>query len=291
MIPNMYKIAGELNSFVMHVAARSVAAHALSIFGDHSDVMACRQTGFGMLASGSIQEAHDFACISQAAEPSLARALHPLLRRVPLLARAFEDRGADRRRPALHDRRGSRQGAPRPRRSRPTGRSCAERHRIRTPSSRLERHATASTTPAPDSSRPRWTGSLRGSVAAITSLTTWAPAGGADRRPDGFRRRDRPRDRRVADRQGREGRPAQGPPLPAVRRGGLHQRHCRRPYEGDRGPRPNEGAGRPRRSPLPRRRDRASGRPATGASPRCRRIRSSWPAVTGSHRRSSPRPW
>lgn len=67
MIPNMYKIAGELSPFVMHVAARSVATHALSIFGDHSDVMACRQTGFAMLSSASVQEAHDFAAISQTA--------------------------------------------------------------------------------------------------------------------------------------------------------------------------------------------------------------------------------
>jgi len=67
MIPNMYKIAGELTSFCMHVSARTVATHALSIFGDHSDVMACRQTGFALLASGSVQEAHDFACIGQAA--------------------------------------------------------------------------------------------------------------------------------------------------------------------------------------------------------------------------------
>ncbi|HPS79709.1 MAG TPA: hypothetical protein PLS53_16240, partial [Thermoanaerobaculaceae bacterium] len=67
MIPNMYKIAGELTSFCMHVSARTVAAHALSIFGDHSDVMACRQTGFAMLSSGSVQEAHDFAIIAQAA--------------------------------------------------------------------------------------------------------------------------------------------------------------------------------------------------------------------------------
>ncbi len=67
MIPNMYKIAGELNAFSMHVSARTVATHALSIFGDHSDVMACRQTGFALIASGSVQEAHDFACISQAA--------------------------------------------------------------------------------------------------------------------------------------------------------------------------------------------------------------------------------
>jgi pyruvate-ferredoxin/flavodoxin oxidoreductase len=65
MIPNMYKIAGELTPFCMHVAARTVATHALSIFGDHSDVMACRQTGFAMLASSSVQEAHDMACVAQ----------------------------------------------------------------------------------------------------------------------------------------------------------------------------------------------------------------------------------
>jgi pyruvate-ferredoxin/flavodoxin oxidoreductase len=67
MVPNMYKVAGELTPFVMHVAARTLATHALSIFGDHSDVMACRQTGFAMLSSSSVQEAHDMACISQAA--------------------------------------------------------------------------------------------------------------------------------------------------------------------------------------------------------------------------------
>lgn len=67
MIPNMYKIAGELTPFVMHVAARTLATHALSIFGDHSDVMACRQTGFAMLCSGSVQEAHDFAAVAHAA--------------------------------------------------------------------------------------------------------------------------------------------------------------------------------------------------------------------------------
>jgi len=63
----MYKIAGELTSFCMHVAARTLATHALSIFGDHSDVMACRQTGFALLCAGSVQEAHDFACLGQAA--------------------------------------------------------------------------------------------------------------------------------------------------------------------------------------------------------------------------------
>lgn len=66
MIPNLYKIAGELTSSVIHVAARSLAAHALSIFGDHSDVMAVRSTGFALLGSASVQEAQDFALIAQA---------------------------------------------------------------------------------------------------------------------------------------------------------------------------------------------------------------------------------
>ncbi len=67
MIPNMYKIAGELTSTVFHVAARSLAAQGLSIFGDHQDVMAVRSTGFAQLASASVQEAHDQALIAQAA--------------------------------------------------------------------------------------------------------------------------------------------------------------------------------------------------------------------------------
>jgi pyruvate-ferredoxin/flavodoxin oxidoreductase len=67
MIPNMYKIAGELTSTVFHVTARALAPHALSIFGDQSDVMATRQTGFALIASNSVQEAHDMALIAQAA--------------------------------------------------------------------------------------------------------------------------------------------------------------------------------------------------------------------------------
>ncbi len=65
MIPNMYKIAGELTSTVFHVAARSIAAQGLSIFGDHQDVMAVRQTGWALVSSTSVQEAHDFAAIAQ----------------------------------------------------------------------------------------------------------------------------------------------------------------------------------------------------------------------------------
>lgn len=67
MIPNLYKIAGELTPFVLHVAARTLATHALSIFGDHSDVMAVRQTGVALLASNTVQEAHDLALIAQMA--------------------------------------------------------------------------------------------------------------------------------------------------------------------------------------------------------------------------------
>ena len=66
MIPNMYKIAGELTSTVFHIAARSLATQGLSIFGDHSDVMATRATGWAMLFSNSVQEVMDFALIAQA---------------------------------------------------------------------------------------------------------------------------------------------------------------------------------------------------------------------------------
>lgn len=66
MIPNLYKIAGELHPFVIHVAARTLATHALSIFGDHSDVMACRQIGLAMLCSSSVQEAQDMAAVAHA---------------------------------------------------------------------------------------------------------------------------------------------------------------------------------------------------------------------------------
>ena len=67
MLPNMYKIAGELTPNVIHVATRSIATHALSVFGDHSDIMAVRQSGYAILGSSSVQEAQDFALISQLA--------------------------------------------------------------------------------------------------------------------------------------------------------------------------------------------------------------------------------
>ena len=67
MLPNMFKIAGELTASVMYVAARSLATQALSIFGDHQDVMAARSTGYAMLSAASVQEAHDLAVVAQAA--------------------------------------------------------------------------------------------------------------------------------------------------------------------------------------------------------------------------------
>ena len=67
MIPNMYKIAGELTPTVFHVTARAIAAQGLSIFGDHSDVMACRSTGWAMLSASGVQETMDMAAVSHAA--------------------------------------------------------------------------------------------------------------------------------------------------------------------------------------------------------------------------------
>ena len=87
MIPNMYKIAGELTPVVFHVAARSLATQALSIFGDHSDVMATRATGFALLASNSVQEAQDMALVAHAFDPRGTCAVPALFRPLPHLAR------------------------------------------------------------------------------------------------------------------------------------------------------------------------------------------------------------
>ena len=91
MLPNMYKIAGELTPCVFHVTARAIATQALSIFGDHSDVMSARMVGFAMLAAASVQEAHDLALVAQAATLEVARPGHVLLRRIPHLARGEQD--------------------------------------------------------------------------------------------------------------------------------------------------------------------------------------------------------
>ena len=92
MIPNVYKIAGELLPAVFHVSARTVAAQSLNIFGDHSDVMACRQTGFAMLAEGNVQEVMDLAPVAHLSAIKGRRPLHQLLRRLPYLSRDPEGR-------------------------------------------------------------------------------------------------------------------------------------------------------------------------------------------------------
>ena len=105
MIPNMFKIAGELTPTVFHVSARTVATHALSIFGDHSDVMATRSTGFALLASNTVQEVMDMALDRPGRHARVAHPVRPLLRRLPDLPRGHEDRGAHGRGHARHDRR------------------------------------------------------------------------------------------------------------------------------------------------------------------------------------------
>ena len=91
MIPNMFKIAGELLPCVLHVTARAVATHALSIFGDHSDVMAVRSTGWGLLCASSVQEAQDLALDRARGDAEIANPVRALLRRVPHLARGLQD--------------------------------------------------------------------------------------------------------------------------------------------------------------------------------------------------------
>ena len=88
MIPNMYKMAGELLPAVFHVSARALATSSLSIFGDHQDVMATRQTGFALLAEGSVQEVMDLAGV---AHYQRSRTVPELLRRLPYLPRNPED--------------------------------------------------------------------------------------------------------------------------------------------------------------------------------------------------------
>ena len=150
MIPNMYKIAGELTSTVFHVSARSLACQALSIFGDHSDVMATRSTGLAMLASASVQEVMDMALIAQAAT---------LESRMPFLHffdgfrtshEVTKITHADRRRDPRDDRRRARDRAPRARADPRPSRSSAARPRTRTSISRAARPSTRSTQRRPD---------------------------------------------------------------------------------------------------------------------------------------------
>ena len=181
MIPNMYKIAGELTSAVLHVAARSLAAQGLSIFGDHSDVMAVRQTGFALLASASVQEAHDLALVAQAATLADPGAVRALLRRVSHLARAEHDRDA---RPTRTCGRWSPEELVRAHRGAGavarSGRSSAAPRRTRTSTSRRARPSTRSTPASPRWCRTRWTSS----ASAPAATTGWSTTA-ATPRPSG----------------------------------------------------------------------------------------------------------
>ena len=174
MIPNMFKIAGELTPAVIHVAARTIATHALSIFGDHSDVMHARTTGWAMLAAGSVQEAHDFALVAHAAT---LRSRVPFLHffdgfrtshEINKIAVLDDDdlRALVRDDDVLAFRaRGLTPGR---------ARSCAAPPRTRTSSSRRARRRTRSTWPCPASSRRSWTSSPSAPAAGTASSTTTA---------------------------------------------------------------------------------------------------------------------
>ena len=152
MLPDMFKIAGELTPFVMHVAARAIATHALSIFGDHSDVMAARGTGFAMLCSSDVQEAHDFAAIATAAT---LRARVPFLHFFDGFRTSHEVNvieGLSRRRPARADRRRRSCAPTASGRSARTIPSSAARRRTPTSSSSRARRRTRTTPPSTRSS-------------------------------------------------------------------------------------------------------------------------------------------
>ena len=258
MIPNMYKIAGELTSAVFHVAARSLAAQGLSIFGDHSDVMAVRRTGFALLASASVQEAHDLALVAQAATLRVAGAVHALLRRLPHLARAEHDRAALRRRPARAGPRGARARPPRPGavaraavhpRHRPEPRRVLPGARDGEPVLRARR---------PRSCRTRWT-QLAERTGRRYRLVDYTGHPEAERvlvlMGSGARDR-RARPSRLPPGTRRAGRRAPGAALPAVPGAGAARRAAADRPPG-RGARPHEGARVDGRAALPRRGRRA----------------------------------
>ncbi len=174
MIPTMYKIAGELTPTCWHVTARSIAAQALSIFGDHQDVMAVRQTGFALLASNSVQEAHDLALIGTAAT---------LKSRVPFIhfcdgfrtsheVQKFELLGDDVLRAMVDENlvQVVRERAMSP--DRPTIRGTSQNPDVYFQGGR----ASTSTISRPQgSSKSIWTPSLNSRAVVITCSTMWAP--------------------------------------------------------------------------------------------------------------------
>ena len=259
MIPNMFKISGELTPAVFHIAARALATHALSIFGDHSDVMSVRSTGWAMLASCSVGEAHDMAIDRPVGHAQVPRAVPALFRRLPHLARSQQDRTVERRRHPRDDRRAVDQGpsrsvdeprstgaaghGPEPRRVLPGPRSlqpvlqCDARH------------------------RPGDDGPLRqaGRAAVSPVRLRRAPGCRPRRRADGLRRRGRRRDGAEAEQDGPEGGRRQSAAVPAVRRQGLPGRDSR-DGQGHRRARSHQGTRRDGRTAVSGHADRPDGR-------------------------------
>ena len=262
MIPNMFKIAGELTPAVIHVAARTIATHALSIFGDHSDVMHARTTGWAMLAAGSVQEAHDFALVAHAAT---LRARVPFLHFFDGFRTSHEINriavlGDDDVRALVREED-----------------VLAFRARGLTPDAPVVRGTAQNPDvffQAREASNPFHL-AVPGIVEEVFDelAATDGPALRAGRLPRGPRRRAGDRgdglgerrdrgDRRHAGRRRRARRHAPGPPVPAVPGGPAPGRAA---ADGalDRRPRPDQGAGRGRRAAVsrrPRRAHRGDGR-------------------------------
>ena len=293
MIPNMFKIAGELTPAVIHVAARTIATHALSIFGDHSDVMHARATGWAMLAAGSVQEAHDFALVAHAATLRGAGPVPALLRRLPHLARDRQDRAARRRRPARARPRGRRPRLPR---ARPDARGPVVRGTAQNPDVFFQAREAANpctSTPSRASSRRSWTSSPP-APAASYGLVDYHGAPDAERvvvvMGSGAGAVEETVDALVA--AGEKVGMLDGPPVPALPGGRRSWPRCRQTVAVDR-----------RRSTGPRSRARSASRSTWRSSPRSPRrwtattppfaddARGSSAAATASRRRSSRRRW
>ena len=243
MIPNMFKIAGELTPAVIHVSARTVATHALSIFGDHSDVMHARTTGWAMLASASVQEAQDLALIAHVAT---LRARVPFIHFFDGFRTSHEIHSIaarERRRPAGAGLRGRHPRVPRPC---PHPRCAAgARHGRRTPTRYFQGREAGNpfylATP----------GIVAEAMAAFEARTgrryglveyEGATGRGAGRRPHGVGHRRGRADDGDAGRRRREGRPREGASVSAVP-GRAARRRAAADRALDRGPRQDQGAG------------------------------------------------
>ncbi len=290
MLPNMYKIAGELTPTVFHIAARSIAAQALSIFGDHSDVMAARATGWGMLfarlgAGGDGLRAHRAGRHAQGPGP-----LPPRLRRLPDEPRGPQDRAPRHRRPPRAPLRRPRPRPPRPvplaRPPRPSRHGPEPRRLLPGARDRQPVYPRRARHRAGDDGRLRRTG--RPPLPAVRLRRGRGRR--ARRGADGLGGRDGRGDGRAPRRKGREGRARESAALPAVLGRAPPRRAAR---DGDRpsrcwtGRRSRAGrANRSTRTSSPR--SRRGWRKAPRRSAGCR---ASSAGATGSRRRSSRRRW